>query len=150
MTQQNEYAVAVKSGALDAVATVPGSKSIAHRALICAALARGDSTITGLPDGDDTQAMLQGLKILGATISLENSDAHIDTAIDLDRSDPISVDANLAGTTARFLTAIGALRRGPITVTGNESLRSRPMKDLHLALKQLGASVSWRSDCTRI
>ena len=124
MTQQNEYAVATKSGALDAVAAVPGSKSIAHRALICAALARGDSTITGLPDGDDTQAMLQGLMLLGATISLDGAAAHIEGSIDLDRTDAITVDANLAGTTARFLTAIGALRRGSLTVTGNESLRS--------------------------
>ena len=146
MTQQSKYAVAVKNGALDAVATVPGSKSIAHRALICAALARGDSTIRGLPDGDDTQAMLQGLKMLGATFSLEGADAHIQGSIDLDRTDAITVDANLAGTTARFLTAIGALRRGPVTVTGNESLRSRPMKDLHLALEQLGASVSWLNE----
>jgi len=146
MTQQSEYAVAVKSGALDAVATVPGSKSIAHRALICAALARGDSTITGLPDGDDTQAMLQGLMLLGATISLDGADAHIDGSIDLDRMDAITVDSNLAGTTARFLTAVGALRRGSITVTGNESLRSRPMKDLHLALEQLGADVSWQNE----
>jgi len=146
MTQQSEYAVAVKSGALDAVATVPGSKSIAHRALICAALARGESTITGLPDGDDTQAMLQGLRILGATISLDGADAHFLGSIDLDRTDAITIDANLAGTTARFLTAVGALRRGSITVTGNESLRSRPMKDLHLALEQLGAGVSWQDE----
>ena len=146
MTQQSEYAVAVKSGALDAVATVPGSKSIAHRALLCAALARGDSTITGLPDGDDTQAMLQGLMMLGATLSLDGADAHIQGSIDLDRTDAITVDANLAGTTARFLTAIGALRRGSITVTGNESLRSRPMQDLHLALEQLGADVSWQNE----
>jgi 3-phosphoshikimate 1-carboxyvinyltransferase len=146
MTQQSEYAVAIKSGALDAVATVPGSKSIAHRALICAALARGDSTITGLPDGDDTQAMLQGLMMLGATISLDGADAHIEGSIDLDRTDAINVDANLAGTTARFLTAVGALRRGSITVTGNESLRSRPMRDLHLALEQLGADVSWQNE----
>ena len=146
MTQQSEYAVAVKSGALDAVATVPGSKSIAHRALICAALARGDSTITGLPNGDDTQALLQGLMMLGASISLDGADAHIDGSIDLDRMDAITVDANLAGTTARFLTAVGSLRRGSITVTGNESLRSRPMKDLHLALEQLGADVSWQNE----
>ena len=146
MTQQSEYAVATKSGALDAVATVPGSKSIAHRALVCAALARGDSTIKGLPDGDDTQAMLQGLMMLGATFSLDGADAHIQGSIDLNRTDAITVDANLAGTTARFLTAVGALRRSPITVTGNASLRSRPMKDLHLALEQLGASVSWQNE----
>ena len=146
MTQQSEYAVAVKNGALDAVATVPGSKSIAHRALICAALARGDSTIKGLPDGDDTQAMLQGLMMLGATISLDGADAHIQESIDLDRTNAVTIDANLAGTTARFVTAIGALRRGSITVTGNASLRSRPMKDLHLALEQLGAGVSWQNE----
>lgn len=146
MTQQSEYAVAVKSGALDAVATVPGSKSIAHRALICAALAGGDSTIKGLPDGDDTQAMLQGLKILGTSFSLNGADAHVQGSIDLDRTDVVTIDANLAGTTARFLTAVGALRRGLITVTGNASLRSRPMKDLHLALEQLGAGVSWQNE----
>ncbi len=146
MTQQSEYAVSVKSGPLDGVATVPGSKSIAHRALICAALARGDSTIRGLPDGDDTHAMLQGLMLLGTTFSLDGADAYIEGSIDLDRTDAITVDANLAGTTARFLTAIGALRRGPITVTGNESLRSRPMKDLHLALDKLGAGVSWQNE----
>jgi 3-phosphoshikimate 1-carboxyvinyltransferase len=146
MTQQSEYAVVVKSGILDAIVTVPGSKSIANRALICAALAHSASTIRGLPDGDDTQAMLQSLQVLGATLSLEKSDARIETAIDLDRSDPVSVDANLAGTTARFLTAIGALRRGPMTVTGNESLRSRPMKDLHIALSEIGVNLSWEDN----
>jgi 3-phosphoshikimate 1-carboxyvinyltransferase len=146
MTQQSDYAVVVKSGTLDAVATVPGSKSIAHRALICAALARGESTISGLSDGDDTQAMLQGLMMLGTSISLNGADARIEGSIDLDCMDEITVDANLAGTTARFLTAIGALRSGPMTVTGNDSLRGRPMKDLHLSLEQLGASVSWQSE----
>ena len=146
MTQQSQYAVVVKSGMLDAIVNVPGSKSIANRALICAALARGASTVKGMPDGDDTQAMLQSLHVLGATISLEKSGARIETAVDVDRSDPVSVDANLAGTTARFLTAIGALRRGQLTVTGNRSLRSRPMKDLHVALGELGAKLSWKED----
>jgi 3-phosphoshikimate 1-carboxyvinyltransferase len=146
MTQQVEYAVAVKSGTLDAVVSVPGSKSIANRALICAALARGASSISGVPGGDDTQAMLQSLQVLGATVVLEGSKARIEASIDLSRSDAVSVDANLAGTTARFLTAIAALRRGPLTVTGNKSLRSRPMKDLHLALDQLGAKLSWQDE----
>ena len=146
MTHQSEYAVVVKSGMIDAIVNVPGSKSIANRALICAALAHGASTIKELPDGDDTQAMLQSLQVLGATILLEKSDAQIEKAIDMDRLEPVSVDANLAGTTARFLTAIGALRRGPMTVTGGESLRSRPMKDLHVALGDLGAILSWQDE----
>ena len=146
MTHQSEYAVVVKSEMLDAIVNVPGSKSIANRALVCAALARGASSIKGLPDGDDTQAMLQSLQVLGATILLEKSDAQIEKAIDMDRLEPVSVDANLAGTTARILTAIGALRRGPMTVTGGESLRSRPMKDLHVALGDLGAILSWQDE----
>ena len=146
MTHQSEYAVVVKSGMIDAIVNVPGSKSIANRALICAALAHGASTIKELPDGDDTQAMLQSLQVLGATILLEKSDAQIEKAIDMDRLEPVSVDANLAGTTARILTAIGALRRGPMTVTGGESLRSRPMKDLHVALGDLGAILSWQDE----
>ena len=146
MTQSSEYAVAAKGRSIDAITTVPGSKSIANRALICAALARGSSTIIGLPDGDDTQAMLQSLKKLGATISLDGATAHFEQSINLDSADELTVDANLAGTTARFLTAIGALRQGSLSVTGNESLRSRPMKDLHVALDQLGAVVSWQGD----
>ena len=102
--------------------------------------------ISGLSDGDDTQAMLQGLMMLGTSISLNGADARVEGSIDLDCMDSITVDSNLAGTTARFLTAVGALRRGPMTVTGNESLRNRPMKDLHLALEQLGASVAWQSE----
>ena len=146
MTQSSEYAVATKGRSIDAITTVPGSKSIANRALICAALARGSSTIIGLPDGDDTQAMLQSLKKLGATINLDGANAHFEQSIDLDNADALTVEANLAGTTARFLTAIGALRQGSLSVTGNESLRSRPMKDLHVALDQLGAVVSWQGD----
>jgi 3-phosphoshikimate 1-carboxyvinyltransferase len=146
MIQSSEYAVAAKEHSIDAVVTVPGSKSIANRALVCAALARGSSTISGLPDGDDTQAMLQSLERLGASIIRDGEIAHFEQQIDLNREDAVTVNANLAGTTARFLTSVGALRKGPLTVTGNESLRGRPMKDLHLALGRLGAGVSWQGE----
>ena len=146
MIQSSEYAVAAKEHSIDAVVTVPGSKSIANRALVCAALARGSSTISGLPDGDDTQAMLQSLERLGASIIRDGEIAHFEQQIDLNREDAVTVNANLAGTTARFLTSVGALRKGPLTVTGNESLRGRPMKDLHLALGQMGAGVSWQGE----
>ncbi|MGI9052075.1 MAG: 3-phosphoshikimate 1-carboxyvinyltransferase, partial [Ilumatobacteraceae bacterium] len=46
---------------LDAVVTVPGSKSIANRALVCAALADGESQLRGVPDGDDTASMIECL-----------------------------------------------------------------------------------------
>ena len=53
---------------IDAVVAVPGSKSIANRALVCAALADGPSTLHNLPDGDDTAAMLTCLELLGIAV----------------------------------------------------------------------------------
>ena len=53
---------------IDAVVVVPGSKSIANRALVCAALAAGTSELTNVPDGDDTTAMIDGLTALGAGV----------------------------------------------------------------------------------
>ena len=57
--------IRVLDGPVDAVVSVPGSKSIANRALICAALARGTSGLANVPDGDDTTAMLACLRELG-------------------------------------------------------------------------------------
>jgi 3-phosphoshikimate 1-carboxyvinyltransferase len=61
--------------------------------------------------------------------------------LDLDDSKNLSLDAKLAGTTSRFLTALCALRNGTTTIDGSEPLRRRPMAGLHDALRQLGASV---------
>ncbi len=60
--------------ALDAVVTVPGSKSIANRALACAALAEGVSHLGGLPGGDDTTAMLRCLRDLGVDVQVAGDD----------------------------------------------------------------------------
>ncbi|TRZ74165.1 MAG: 3-phosphoshikimate 1-carboxyvinyltransferase [Actinobacteria bacterium] len=138
-----DYLVATKQGPLNCVVDVPGSKSIANRALVCASLAHGISTIRGLPDGDDTTAMLGALKVLGANITSIAGGVRFDSAIDLDDSEARVVDAKLAGTTARFLTALGALRSAPLTVDGGASLQLRPMEDLHRALADIGAVVVW-------
>ncbi len=57
--------IPVLSSRVDAVVEVPGSKSIANRALLCGALADCRSTITNVPDGDDTEAMVVALRRLG-------------------------------------------------------------------------------------
>ncbi len=61
--------LATATGPLDAVVTVPGSKSIANRALVCAALADGDIRLHRVPGGDDTVAMVRCLQALGAGVS---------------------------------------------------------------------------------
>jgi 3-phosphoshikimate 1-carboxyvinyltransferase len=120
---------------------VPGSKSVANRALVCAALADGDSRLRGMPDGDDTVAMVACLQRLGVGVSLDGDDAVVaGTGGVLDASDVV-LDAGLAGTTSRFVTAVATLATGPVTIDGAPPLRRRPMGPLHDALAALGAVV---------
>ncbi|MGB0738188.1 MAG: 3-phosphoshikimate 1-carboxyvinyltransferase [Ilumatobacteraceae bacterium] len=118
---------------------VPGSKSIANRALVCAGLARGGSRLHRLPDGDDTVAMLDGLAVLGVSTTVEGETVNVAGVDGRPRSGRI--DAGLAGTTSRFLTAVAALAEGATEVTGARPLRGRPFGELHRALRQIGAKV---------
>jgi len=121
----------------------PGSKSIANRALVVAALADGTSLLTGVPDGVDTRVMMSGLRQLGYDVV---HDADAATAGVSGRSGKIPAsDARLnlqnAGTATRFLTAMCCLGHGRYTVDGNARMRERPIRDLTEALEQLGAGV---------
>lgn len=126
------------TGVMDVVLDVPGSKSVANRALICAMLADGVSNISGLPDGDDTQVIVQVLDQMGV---IDVFDEFLTI-----RGNPLAVlpgivDVALAGTSSRFLTAVAALSQSITLIDGAEPLRSRSMHDLHLALSDLGAVV---------
>ena len=128
-------------GPLDAVVDVPGSKSIANRALVCAALADGDSELLGIPPGDDTRAMTRCLAELGVHLSAERDRALVGGTGGQMATGPVLLHAGLAGTTSRFITAVAALADGPVTVDGDGPLRRRPMAPLHDALLALGADV---------
>ncbi len=125
---------------------MPGSKSIANRVLVCAALARGTSELSNVPDGDDTAAMLACLGSLGLAAEREGTNVSIvgvgsDWPIG-DESPPRMLHAALAGTTSRFVTALAALVGRPIVVDGHPPLRRRPFRPLHEALEQLGVVVT--------
>lgn len=132
-------------GTVDAAVRVPGSKSIANRALVCAALAEGRSVLHDVPDGDDSAAMLEGLARLGISVG-EHPGAVGSLTIQGGRSrfrpGPLTLDARLAGTTSRFLTALVALGHGTYVVDGATPLRARPMAPLHDALAQLDVVVA--------
>jgi 3-phosphoshikimate 1-carboxyvinyltransferase len=127
---------------VDAVVAVPGSKSIANRALVCAALAPGTSELTNAPDGDDTAAMLAGLTAMGAVIEAGSGRVRVGGIGDPGRIGNVDVHAALAGTTSRFLTALAALGRDPVTIDGLPALRRREFGPLHDALVQLGVRVT--------
>ena len=122
--------------------SVPGSKSIANRALICAALARSESVISNCAPGDDTEAMIDALQILGVGIERNADKVRVSGTLNLEATHELQLNAKLAGTTSRFLTALCSLRAGTTTIDGDATLRMRPMLDLHNALGDLGARVS--------
>lgn len=121
---------------------VPGSKSIANRALVCAALAKSESVISNCAPGDDTEAMITALRILGVGVERNGDSVRVGGNLDLENISEVQVDAKLAGTTSRFLTALCSLRAGSTIIDGQEPLRRRPMNDLHSALRSLGANIA--------
>lgn len=142
MSGSQPHPVAPLRAQLNTTVRVPGSKSVAARALVCAALASGKSSVGNLPTGDDTLSMLAGLSLLGAQIDMHGNTAVFKSGIDVNQESPIVIDARLAGTTARFLTAVSALRAGEVVITGEDALRKRPMSELHQALSDIGFDVS--------
>ncbi|MEK7296078.1 MAG: 3-phosphoshikimate 1-carboxyvinyltransferase, partial [Actinomycetota bacterium] len=142
MTKTNQVAVERRRKPLDATVVVPGSKSLTNRALVCAALANDSSKLFNIAPGDDTIAMVAGLNAMGAHCVVHGDDVEIEAPINRTWTDDVMVDANLAGTTARFLTAVAALRTGCTTVTGKPELQQRPMGGLFEALSSLGAQVT--------
>lgn len=134
-------AVRTATGPVDAVVEVPGSKSIANRALVCAALASGESHLRRVPDGDDTAAMVECLSALGVLIDDGDGDLRVSGTGGVLVPTVEHLHARLAGTSSRFVTALVALGDRPVTVDGAPALRRRPMEPLHDALRQLGVHV---------
>jgi 3-phosphoshikimate 1-carboxyvinyltransferase len=140
-------------GPLDATVTVPGSKSLTNRALVCAALAEGVTTIDGALVADDTEAMVAALRALGADIvarpsGRERAGAVAGTAQlmvtgtggDL-APGPQDLDLGLSGTSSRFLLPVVALGSGIYRLDGRPPLRSRPMGPILASIEALGARV---------
>jgi 3-phosphoshikimate 1-carboxyvinyltransferase len=132
-------AVEPLAGHPDATVRLPGSKSLTNRALVAAALADGTSRLERPLVADDTGAMVEGLRALGAGIRLEGDVAVVEGG--LRPAGQVAVDARLSGTTARFLLPVLALGEGPATLDGGPPLRTRPMGPLVQAVRSLGASV---------
>ncbi len=118
----------------------PGSKSITNRALVIAALARGESRLTGVLDSDDTRVMVAGLSALGIGLTPNWSAGEI-RVTGSGGSIPAStatLDCAASGTTMRFLSAVCALGRGVYRLDGTARMRQRPIGDLIDALRDLG------------
>jgi 3-phosphoshikimate 1-carboxyvinyltransferase len=148
-------------GPIDAVVRPPGSKSQTQRAMICAALARGESTLERALVADDTRVLAAGLCALGIEAALhESPSASAPTrTLDAARSTLPAIavkgcggflpegEANIgvgaAGTAMRFLTAVACLGHGRYRFDGTPRMRERPIGGLVDALRELGANIGY-------
>jgi len=126
---------------LDAVVRVPGSKSLTNRALLIAALARGESALSGALTSDDTRVMLRALAALGCEVQTSTDVWRVGGRDGVLAAPAAPLDVGNSGTTARFLTAAAALADGPVVIDGNPRMRERPIDDLTRALSGLGVPI---------
>ena len=142
--RQPRHAVIPVTGPVDATVSVPGSKSLTNRALCLAALAAGTSTLRNALFSDDTHYFGAALQALGIDVREDPAAATISVdgrggALPASRAD---LFVGIAGTAARFLTAVLALGSGCYTVDGTPRMRERPMDELLSALAAQGARIS--------
>ena len=124
----------------DTQVTLPGSKSIALRQLAMSALVNGKTTLRGIPECDDIDAMIECLGNLGAKIQQRNNELEISGPIDLSDK-TVSINARMSGASTRILIGMAALRKGLTRIDGHESLRKRTNEPLLNALEQMGCYV---------
>jgi len=122
---------------------VPGSKSITNRALIVAALAQGESLLTGALDSEDTRVMVDSLQRLGIGVEHDKAQATIKIRGCGGKIPAKEADLFVAnsGTSLRFLTAMVATGQGTYRLDGTPRMRQRPVADLLGALNGLGADA---------
>ena len=130
--------VQVKRSQIDGVIRCPSSKSYTHRAIAIGSLTERQSIITNILLARDTLATLNACRSLGANIIHKNGTLWIAGKRKFDAPESI-INAENSGTTIRLLTVMSALvDKGFTVLTGDESLRKRPMQPLLDALQQLG------------
>lgn len=122
------------------VVRVPGDKSITHRALLLGALARGRSFVGGALTSLDAKSSARVLRQLGAGISPLRAETvvEIEGRGRLQRAEKV-LDCGNSGTTTRLLLGMLAGHRFAATVTGDRSLRRRPMRRVTVPLTEMGA-----------
>lgn len=126
--------------------SVPGDKSIAHRAVIFASVARGRSRILNLSGGDDNSRTVRAFRRMGVEIFRDGDALCIDgRGWEGLRAPEETVECGNSGTTMRLLAGLLAGRPFHSALDGDESLRLRPMKRVIDPLSQMGARISSRS-----
>lgn len=130
----------LKPTKLRGIIHIPASKSDTQRALLCAALAKGKSTVSGVGMSDDEQAMLESIQHLGAQIN--ELSPHVFEIEGVNRlNQQIKLHVGESGLGLRLLTAVCASFDQEVTLDGNGTLRTRPMHFFDEVLPAFGAEI---------
>jgi 3-phosphoshikimate 1-carboxyvinyltransferase len=123
---------------------IPGDKSVSHRALMLGAIAEGETVVRGLAPGEDVRSTLYCLRQLGVSITERNKNEFHIQGKGLAGLKPAGaiLDAGNSGSTMRLLSGILAAQPFATTITGDASLRQRPMRRIIEPLTQMGAAIA--------
>jgi 3-phosphoshikimate 1-carboxyvinyltransferase len=124
---------------LDGHFAVPGDKSVSHRGLLFGAIADGETAIRGFGRSADTESSLNAVRALGAHV--DDGDTITVQGVGLRGLESAEIDCGNAGTLVRLIAGILAFQDGEFTLTGDESLSSRPMERIADPLRRMGAQI---------
>ena len=143
-------------GPLFGTVTVPGDKSVSHRAALFAPLGSGACRISGWLEAEDTGRSLTAVESLGAEVERDGGDLVISPGsfpgIGASAADSpvIDIDCGNSGTTTRLLMGLLAGRRVRVRLDGDASLRSRPMARVADPLRLMGARITYEGEDGRL
>jgi 3-phosphoshikimate 1-carboxyvinyltransferase len=132
-----------RRGPLRGAISVPGDKSISHRALLFGALATGETRVRGLLDAEDVASTRRAVERLGASVRAEGGEVVVVPPARLAEPDDV-IDCGNSGTSLRLLAGVLAGVPGISVLTGDASLRRRPVRRVIEPLRRMGASLSAR------
>ena len=121
---------------------VPGDKSISHRAVLIGALCEGETRVTGFGRSGDTLATVDGIRELGVEVEWVAEDELVVHGVGVRGLRAGAVDCANSGTLMRLLAGIAAGQEGDFTLTGDESLSTRPMERIAEPLRRMGGEIA--------
>jgi len=128
-TEMTEFAVVHPCSAISGVVRVPGDKSISHRVAMLSAIASGESAIEGFLRSEDCLNTLKAVEALGARVSIAPDAIKVIGTGGVFHQPDCALDLGNSGTGIRLLTGLLAGQPGTVELTGDTSLRSRPMAE---------------------
>ena len=130
----------------DAELTVPGDKSVSHRAVMLGSIADGVTEVSGFLEGEDCLATMDAFRSMGVSIDRPGDTELLIHGVGLNGLQAPGEDLDLgnSGTAMRLMTGVLAGQKFSATLTGDESLTGRPMQRVITPLSQMGATIESR------